>query len=196
MVEFIINIWVTGGWVMIPLAILSLVMYSISIYLFFNIKVKNLLTITDIQIKNWILNPAESPTEVRHIFEYIQNASDLDSIDNQIREIEISSVDFIQKHFSLLLVLVNCAPLLGLLGTVTGIIGTFEGISAGTASSEVISKGISECLITTETGLLLIAIPGLLLAYLIKIKKLEFLSFLYRVESIAIRINPSFQSST
>lgn len=56
-----------------------------------------------------------------------------------------------------------CAPLLGLLGTVTGIIATFKLITVfGSGDVKMLSAGISEALITTEFGLL-VAIPSLLL---------------------------------
>lgn len=193
MFEVILDTWITGGWVMIPLAILSVVMYSMAFYLNFSIKVKSILNVTDKQIKNWILNPPESPKDVRYIFEYLEDTTDAINVDDKIKEIEIHLTNAIQKHFSILFVLVACAPLLGLLGTVTGMILTFKGISAGTAASVAISKGISEALITTETGLL-VAIPGLVAAYLIKSKRAELMNFLYRVESVAIRIDPNFRN--
>lgn len=55
------------------------------------------------------------------------------------------------------------APLLGLLGTVTGMINTFNMISVyGTGDPKTLSGGISEALITTEYGLI-VAIPALLI---------------------------------
>jgi cytochrome bd-type quinol oxidase subunit 1 len=55
------------------------------------------------------------------------------------------------------------APLLGLLGTVTGIINTFKLITVfGSGDVKTLSGGISEALITTECGLI-VAIPSLLL---------------------------------
>lgn len=55
------------------------------------------------------------------------------------------------------------APLLGLLGTVTGMINTFKMIQIfGTGDAKQLSSGISEALITTEFGLI-VAIPSLLL---------------------------------
>jgi biopolymer transport protein ExbB len=50
---------------------------------------------------------------------------------------------------------------LGLLGTVTGMIATFDVLSVfGTGNAKAMAGGISEALITTQTGLL-VAIPGL-----------------------------------
>lgn len=55
------------------------------------------------------------------------------------------------------------APLLGLLGTVTGMIETFQSISLyGTGDPKLMSSGISQALITTQLGLA-VAIPLLLL---------------------------------
>jgi biopolymer transport protein ExbB len=57
----------------------------------------------------------------------------------------------------------SAAPLLGLLGTVTGIMNTFTLITVfGTGDVKTLSSGISEALITTEYGLI-VAIPSLLL---------------------------------
>jgi biopolymer transport protein ExbB len=55
------------------------------------------------------------------------------------------------------------APLLGLLGTVTGMINTFNMITVyGTGDPRTLAGGISEALITTEFGLI-VAVPALLL---------------------------------
>ena len=54
------------------------------------------------------------------------------------------------------------APLLGLLGTVTGMIHTFQRITIfGTGDTRSLTSGISEALVTTEVGLI-VAIPALI----------------------------------
>jgi biopolymer transport protein ExbB len=64
----------------------------------------------------------------------------------------------------------SAAPLLGLLGTVTGIMNTFTLITVfGTGDVKTLSSGISEALITTEYGLI-VAIPSLLLHALLSRK--------------------------
>lgn len=73
----------------------------------------------------------------------------------------------LDRGLALISVTAAVAPLLGLLGTVTGMINTFKAITVfGTGDAKSLSSGISEALITTEYGLI-VAIPALLLsAYL------------------------------
>ena len=69
----------------------------------------------------------------------------------------------IRRGVSLLAVVASVAPLLGLLGTVTGMIGTFAVITQhGTGDPRLLSGGISEALLTTQFGLM-VAVPALLL---------------------------------
>lgn len=66
-----------------------------------------------------------------------------------------------------ILVIASIAPLLGLLGTVTGMIETFDMITEfGTGDPKLLSEGIAIALVTTELGLI-VAIPALLLGSLL-----------------------------
>jgi biopolymer transport protein ExbB len=68
----------------------------------------------------------------------------------------------LERGLGLLAALGAVAPLLGLLGTVTGMIATFETIAVhGTGNPRLLSGGIGIALITTQAGLL-IAVPVLL----------------------------------
>ena len=65
------------------------------------------------------------------------------------------------------------APLAGLLGTVTGMISTFDALGSGmmyTAGGGGIGAGISEALVSTQTGLV-VAVPGILLGALLARKQ-------------------------
>ena len=74
----------------------------------------------------------------------------------------------LDRFSALILVLAAIAPLLGLLGTVTGMIATFDTITQfGTGNPKLLSGGISEALITTELGLI-VAIPSVLFGNLLK----------------------------
>jgi biopolymer transport protein ExbB len=68
-----------------------------------------------------------------------------------------------ERHLSILALGAAVSPLLGLLGTVTGMIHTFSLIAVfGTGDAHLLSGGISEALVTTEAGLV-VAIPLLIL---------------------------------
>jgi len=62
--------------------------------------------------------------------------------------------------------MITAAPLLGLLGTVMGMIGAFDSLSSrgGQRSMEGLAHGISEVLVATESGLA-VAIPAVVLLY-------------------------------
>ena len=68
-----------------------------------------------------------------------------------------------EQHLPFLAIIAGAAPLMGLLGTVIGMIKTFKLITVfGTGDAQSLSSGISEALVTTELGLT-VAIPALIL---------------------------------
>jgi biopolymer transport protein ExbB len=74
--------------------------------------------------------------------------------------------EFFRRKRMLIGAMIAAAPLLGLLGTVAGMIGTFESLAGSAAQSMGgLAGGISEALLNTEAGLT-VAIPALLLLYL------------------------------
>lgn len=76
----------------------------------------------------------------------------------------------VQSWLPFIAITASSAPLLGLLGTVTGIMNTFSLMTLfGTGDVKTLSSGISEALITTELGLY-VAIPSLLLHALLSRK--------------------------
>jgi len=69
------------------------------------------------------------------------------------------------RHIPTILVLAAAAPLLGLLGTVNGMVETFRVIGIyGMGNAQAMASGIKEALITTQAGLL-VAIPGILVGH-------------------------------
>ncbi|KZY63221.1 MULTISPECIES: MotA/TolQ/ExbB proton channel family protein [unclassified Oleiphilus] len=90
-----------------------------------------------------------------------------DHIEDIISESILYESSRIDRFGSAVLVIAAVSPLLGLLGTVTGMIGTFDIITEfGTGDPRLLSTGISEALITTKFGLI-VAIPLLLLGNLL-----------------------------
>jgi biopolymer transport protein ExbB len=83
----------------------------------------------------------------------------LDHVEKAITESGAVEMAFLEKGMVWLSTVANIAPLLGFLGTVSGMIGAFESIAAaGDVEPSIVASGISEALITTAAGLV-IAIP-------------------------------------
>lgn len=93
--------------------------------------------------------------------------SGTEGIEDVISESVLNEQPRLDRFRSALGVFAAVAPLLGLLGTVTGMIATFDVITQfGTGDPKLLSGGISEALITTEFGLA-VAIPTLLIGNLL-----------------------------
>lgn len=87
--------------------------------------------------------------------------SDREYLEEIIREAVLAQAGKLEKGMWLLGAVVNTAPQLGLLGTVTGMITSFSALSASAESSKIVAAGISEALYTTAFGLI-VAIPSLI----------------------------------
>jgi biopolymer transport protein ExbB len=89
-------------------------------------------------------------------------SSDARVLDDAIQESLLHEFPKLERFLPSIKMLSSVAPMLGLLGTVTGIIATFDMITlVGSGKPRLMAGGISEALMTTATGLI-IAIPGLL----------------------------------
>ena len=79
------------------------------------------------------------------------------------------------KYSTLVKTIVMLAPLVGLLGTVMGMIETFDALQSSSmfAQGDSISGGISKALFTTELGLV-VAVPGLILGKVLDKKEEQF----------------------
>lgn len=157
-----------GGIVMFPLMVVSGVMWVLIInrILFFRrLYRKNMSRIIAAQ------HVAEGrlPDERQYrgatallVGRFLSRRSGQSSIDRSILdETVIHLVASLDRYLSVIGALAAVAPLMGLLGTVTGMIATFDIIAIyGTGNARAMAGGVSEALITTQTGLL-VAIPGL-----------------------------------
>lgn len=85
-----------------------------------------------------------------------------EDMENALQEAILREIPAMERFLSTLGILAAIAPLLGLLGTVTGMIDTFHVITLhGTGDARLMSGGISEALVTTMLGLS-VAIPLML----------------------------------
>jgi biopolymer transport protein ExbB len=91
-----------------------------------------------------------------------------ETLENAIQEAILRQVPRLERFVPTLSILGAIAPLLGLLGTVTGMINTFQVITLfGTGDPKLMSGGISEALVTTQLGLA-VAIPIMLLHHFLE----------------------------
>ncbi len=91
----------------------------------------------------------------------------------------------LSRNLRTLGVIANLAPMLGLFGTVIGMIRAFDVISrAGTGNPNLVAEGISEALLTTAAGLL-IGIPALAAYHFFRARGDR---FLFEIESIALSL--------
>lgn len=82
-----------------------------------------------------------------------------EALDNAVQESIMKQMPALERYLPTLSVLAAIAPLLGLLGTVTGMIDTFQVITVfGSGDPRLMAGGISEALITTQLGLA-VALP-------------------------------------
>jgi biopolymer transport protein ExbB len=93
---------------------------------------------------------------------------DVETLELRLGEAVLAEVPRINRHLPLLKIIAAVAPLMGLLGTVTGMIVTFQAITLfGAGDPRLMAGGISQALITTVLGLC-VAIPMLLLHNLVQ----------------------------
>jgi biopolymer transport protein ExbB len=193
-----VHTWTNGGWVMVALALLALIMYTSMTRLLIMLYHRGLTQASDPKVKEWVRNPASAPPQVRELIRYTQDeVHSLLDIEGRFREVEASRVTDMDRRLTVLKVLVVAAPLFGLLGTVLGMLLTFKAIGVGGSSAgEVVAKGISEALVATQTGMM-VALPGLLGAFVAKRWRNEYVAFLARLEGITLRhFRPHFRGMT
>ena len=162
------DFFAAGGVVMIPLMVLSLLMWTLIInrvFFFRRLYRKNMsrkIALEHVKASR-LPDPKQYKGAVALLVDgFLCRRCGLPRIDRYILdETVLLLVSSLNRYLGLIAVLAAMAPLLGLLGTVTGMIATFDIISIfGTGNARAMAGGISEALITTQTGLLM-AIPGL-----------------------------------
>ena len=110
---------------------------------------------------------------------------DIESLELKLGEAVLREVPKVNRGLSFLKISAAIAPLLGLLGTVTGMIITFQAITLfGAGDPKLMAGGISQALVTTVLGLI-VAIPTLLLHNLVSSKATK-LSQVIEQEAVAL----------
>lgn len=180
--------WMMGGWTMLPLCALSLMIYGSAVRLLMHCSRLEHRGITDEALGRWVKEPEKAEGEVGEIIRYTQDGvKSLGEIHNRFSEVVTAKIPHIDRRLTFLNLLVTAAPLLGLLGTVMGMLVTFKALATGGGQlTEQLASGISQALFPPEVGLC-VALPGLLLIYVIKRKRHEYDAFLARLESFTVQ---------
>jgi biopolymer transport protein ExbB len=163
-----------GGPLVWPILALAALALAIILYKFFylNMMASNTNRLMDrmnelAEEENW--EEAETlvagkKTPVKHVLAagLEMRHADRETQESILQEAILNQLPRVERGMAVLAVLGAVAPLLGLLGTVTGMIDTFRVITLyGTGDPKLMSGGISEALVTSELGLA-VAIPIML----------------------------------
>ena len=181
-----LSIWGSGGWGMYALAFDALIIFYLGLSIFFRIRGKGYLYVSEKKMKRWIKKPESGRGPVGCMIRFVMNARGLKEIGiyfDQLQQTEIAPFD---RDLKVMRTCVNAAPLLGLLGTVTGMLATFAALANGGGGDKtmgMVASGISEALITTETGLL-VALPGLIFQYKLMRENERYKLFLAHLQTI------------
>lgn len=184
--EQAVGIWFSGGWGMIALAVNALVLFLLGIRVFFRLREKGYQSLPEETWRRWLDNPTERRGPVGELLDFVSGANSLRQTSIFFGELRTTEIVPFERDLRVMGVSVSTAPLLGLLGTVTGMLAMFGALASGAGGDktmDLVAKGISEALITTETGLV-IALPGLFLQYQLSRRLDRYKAFLAQLETV------------
>lgn len=152
-----------GGWVAWVLALLSTVLWYALGYRYLYLRSQYLKNSSEEILRNEELNSEDLLGESINNMKFYWNSvsSDLEiALQFELKRFKQK----VSSHSQTIRSIVMVAPLLGLLGTVIGMIETFDSLQDSSLFSQSggIAGGISQALITTQMGLV-VAVPGLLM---------------------------------
>ena len=168
------EIFIKGGWMMYPLLLSSIIALTVTIERFWYLRRKKILIPRIVGV----LEQIKSPGDLERVRSVCQQYDEpfsriiLTTMDNRdlppdelralIEDEGRHEVRSLERGLVALETVATVAPLMGLLGTVLGMIKVFDVIQTlGVGQAKALSGGISEALITTATGLF-IGIPALI----------------------------------
>lgn len=185
--EFSKDIWLSGGYLMIPLFLLAALVFANCIQLYFYMGKQNLPWASKDQLALYVREPENAPRTYSKILRYVTDSDWTEDIINaRFNEVQLVILAIVDRRIRYLQTLVASAPLMGLLGTVIGMLATFVGLSnSGGETVDVVAGGIKEALITTQTGLM-IALPGLFVVLIVQSRKHKLEASLAKLRSVTL----------
>ena len=174
-----------GGWAMYPLGALSVGGIALILYNFIAVRPKKLLDVDKLEevgekargfnIEEAQQLCAENPSPLTNIaaagLERITaDYVDVESMEKAMEEASVEELSGPFVYINYLSVIATLSPMVGLLGTVSGMVKAFNAIAAqGVGQPQALANNISEALITTATGMI-IGIPAMFFYFYFKNK--------------------------
>ena len=170
-----IDYFIAGGWFMLPLLICSVLLISIVIERIWFLQ-KRLVSPEGL-LRTFINHSKDQSITIQQQDSYVESSSlgellvtayrfkdkPRNIVEDKVEESSSNVRMRLERNLNMLGIIASISPLLGLLGTVVGMITVFANINLvdGSSNSDLLASGISEALITTAFGLL-VAVPGLI----------------------------------
>ena len=168
------DIFLAGGILMWPILLCSLVVIAISAERYWTLNPAKIAPKTLLaQVWSWIKNNQVDATKLRELKQSSQLGQILaaglsnskhgrEVMKDSIQEAASQVIHELERYVNILGTISNIAPLIGLLGTVLGMIQVFNSIMLqGTGNTGILAGGISVALYTTAAGLM-VAIPAII----------------------------------
>ena len=167
------NLLISGGWFIWPLLVCSILLISIVLERLWFLQrrlvapkgllrqAQNLIQKDSFHTQNQqeLAGTSQLGDLLQHCYQYRTNSREFVEIKAEEKASEIKLL--LERNLSMLSTIASISPLLGLLGTVVGMITVFSNIDVnGSANTDLLAAGISEALITTAFGLI-IAVPAI-----------------------------------
>ena len=183
-------VWEKGGVLMPALGLLAVYLYYLSFDLWLRL---HAVIPSDLRVfprERW--DAFKGGGRVDRILRYcLADHRDPKETQRRFDQVRTGETSFLNRRLRFLFVLATSAPLIRLLGTVAGMLRTFNGLSMQDSyKMDLVAGGISQALVTTQAGLL-IAIPAIALIHLLNRRKKDWLQCINRLESLSLRQVPS-----
>lgn len=183
------EIWRSGGWAMVGIGAIGILMFGLGVSVWLRLQAKGFHSVREATWRHWIDHPAERRGPVGELMNFVLGTTDVQEMSTAFRELRKSEVAPFTRDLRVMRICVSAAPLVGLLGTVTGMLATFSALSSGAGGDKtmgLVAEGISTALVTTETGLV-VALPGLFFQYQLARKHERYRAFLTHLENVCLQ---------
>ena len=181
--------WISGGPLMIALALLAFLIYGSVLQVLIYLRRLKELRQDENQWGHWVEKPEDAEGLIGDMIRYTQKeVHSKQDLRFRFLMLHRRIIQPLDRQIRFGTTIVGAAPLLGLLGTVIGMLATFLGLSVsyGGNSLDLVAGGISEALITTQTGLVL-AIPAMFFLLLARSQRRELNHFLTELEAKTLK---------